>query len=292
MMLARWGAHPRIGKMDSLSIYKSIRKSLQGYGLGNFYPIRIFNTYLMKRLKQDRCEVHGHTMFLDKNDAQSLSVEENYEPVETNYAIQNIKKGDIVLDLGAFIGYYTLVFARIVGPEGKVYAFEPNPENFAILKRNVEYNGYKNVVLINKAVSNKNGKLQFFLSKLNEGAGSLKVMYDKELGSENETKTIEIESVKLDDYFKTGKINFIKMDIEGAEYLALLGMQNMIRRSPNIKMMVEYQPLTLSASGVQPHKLISLIDELGFKIHNSQDKDIGSYNIDKGWTNLFCERNG
>ena len=101
-------------------------------------------------------------MFLDSVDSLRLSFNGVYEPCETEFVMNEIKKGDVVLDIGANIGYYTLIFARLVGEEGKVFAFEPDPENFALLKKNVEINGYHNVVLVQKAISNKTGKIRLF----------------------------------------------------------------------------------------------------------------------------------
>ena len=106
-------------------------------------------------------------MFLDSNDSLRLSINGTYSEYETDVMKKIVKKGDVDLDLGANIGYYTLIFAKIVGKNGKVFAFEPDLTNFTLLKKNVEINGYKNVVLINKAVSDKTGKLKLFLNERN-----------------------------------------------------------------------------------------------------------------------------
>ena len=62
-----------------------------------------------------------------------------------------VRNGDIVVDIGAHIGYYTLIFARLVGPKGKVFAFEPEPNNFNLLIKNIKINGYKNIIPVQKA---------------------------------------------------------------------------------------------------------------------------------------------
>ena len=172
----------------------------------------MFNEFLISRLKSNVTEINGHKMFLDSKDTLRLSILGVHEPFETEIIKKEIKKGDTVLDIGANIGYYTLIFAELVGENGKVFAFEPDPTNFAILEKNVEANGYKNVVLVQKAVTNKPGKLGLYL---NEDRKAAHRIYDPHNGS----KSIEIESIKLDDYFKDydGEMDFIKMDIEGAE---------------------------------------------------------------------------
>ena len=77
------------------------------------------------------------------------------------------------MDVGASVGYYTLLLARLVGPSGRVYAFEPIPRDFAILKRNVKANGYQNVVLENRAVSDINGIERFYISSVSYAVSSL-----------------------------------------------------------------------------------------------------------------------
>ncbi len=82
-----------------------------------------------------------------------------------------IKPGQTVIDVGANIGYYnTLQFAKLVGPTvSRVYAFEPDPDNFALLRKNVAQNGYANVVCIQKAVSDQTSKLKLFRNSQNHG---------------------------------------------------------------------------------------------------------------------------
>lgn len=79
-------------------------------------------------------------MFLEATDCLGLLTHEIHEPLMTEIIKRETKEGDVVLDIGAHIGYYTLMFARLVGKEGKVFAFEPDPDNFTLLKKNIEIN--------------------------------------------------------------------------------------------------------------------------------------------------------
>jgi len=195
-----------------LSIYKKAVKILSGHGIGNFYPIKVIHSFVISYLKSNFAEVQGHKMFLDSKDSLCLSINGVYEPFETELVKKEIKKGDVVLDLGANIGYYTLIFGKLVGKRGKVFAFEPDPTNFSLLKKNVEMNGYKNVELVQKAVSNKTGKIKLYLCEDNKGDHRI-------YNSHDGRQSIEIEAIRLDDYFKNynGAVDFIKMDIQGAE---------------------------------------------------------------------------
>jgi FkbM family methyltransferase len=172
-----------------------------------------------------------------------------------------------VVDMGANIGYYTLLFARLVGEKGKVYAFEPDKDNFAILKKNVQINGYKNVVLVNKAVSDKTGKTKLYISADNNADHRI-------YSSDEKRKYVTIETVKIDEYFKDSKIkiNFIKLDIQGAEWAALNGMQQLIKRSRKIKLVTEYSPIALKRFGVSPEEYLKLLKKSGFTLHEINEK--------------------
>src|SRR5437867_3185244 len=95
--------------------------------------------------------VRGHWMHLDPTDSvvsPTLRHFGVFEPFETQLVQQMVRPGDVVLDVGANIGYYTLIFAELVGEQGHVYAFEPDPRNFAFLAKNVHSNRYRNVTLV------------------------------------------------------------------------------------------------------------------------------------------------
>lgn len=236
-------------------------------------------------------------MFLDSKDSLWLSFSENYERAETKLVRSEVNKGDIVLDIGANIGFYTLIFAELVGEEGKVFAFEPDPDNFDLLRKNVRVNSYKNVVLVQKAASNKTGKLKLYLSEDNKGDHRI---YDPHDGR----RFIEIESVQLDDYFRNydSKIDFVKMDIQGAEGLVLQGMANLLEKNKNMTILTEFSPMALKGAGTDPKQYLRLLTENGFILyHISEEKErLESVNIAqllkmftsarKNHTNLLCKK--
>lgn len=277
-----------------LSIYKKAVKILSGHGIGNFYPIKVIHSFVISYLKSNFAEVQGHKMFLDSKDSLCLSINGVYEPFETELVKKEIKKGDVVLDLGANIGYYTLIFAKLVGKRGKVFAFEPDPTNFSLLKKNVEMNGYKNVELVQKAVSNKTGKIKLYLCEDNKGDHRI-------YNSHDGRQSIEIEAIRLDDYFKNynGAVDFIKMDIQGAEGGAIQGMFNLLKKN-NVKIITEFWPIGLKRFGIDPGECLKLLIEFGFKLYevNEQEKKIKPVNVPKllevytpkkeNFTNLLC----
>lgn len=243
------------------------------------------------------CWVQGHRMFLDSRDSLGLSADEIWEPLETALVKKEVRSGDVVLDIGANIGYYTLILARLVGENGRVFAFEPEPENFDLLKKNVEINGYRNAVLVKKGVSDVNGKTRLYLSEENRGDHRV---YD----SRDDRNSMEIETIRLDDYFKDyeGRIDFIKMDIQGAEGKALQGMPLLLQKFKELKIIMEFWPTVLKKAGTEPGDLLGFLLNHDFKIYNIdraekmiKPADINelleaySYEAEK-YTNLFCCR--
>ncbi|MEI8364144.1 MAG: FkbM family methyltransferase [archaeon] len=126
----------------------------------------------------------------------------------------NIKEGDIVIDIGGYHGLYSIAISRAVGPSGKIYVFEPNPDSFRILKENIQENNIKNIISINKAVYNKSGPFRFFKKK----AGSRIVA--RSFKTNTKDSLITVQAITLSEFIRTNhinKIDFIKMDAEGSE---------------------------------------------------------------------------
>lgn len=248
-------------------MYKKSVKLFSGYGIGRFYPIKVVTSLIITCLKSSFAQVQGHKMFLDEKDSLCLSINGVYEPLQTELVKREISKGDVVLDIGANIGYYTLIFAKLVGEGGRVFAFEPDQDNFALLKKNVEINGYQNVTLVQKAVSNEVGNIRLYLCEENKGMHRI---YESRYCSQS----IETESTRLDDYFQdyNGKIDFIKLDIEGAEFSAIQGMSLLLQKNSSVKILTEFMPVAIKEFGVEPGEYLSLLVENGRKLYNINEK--------------------
>ena len=134
------------------AIYKKSFKIFIGTNIGRYGIVRKLCRFLSYNLKPDWVEIEGEKMYLDDVDSLCLSINGIHEKIITNLIKKEIHSGDVVLDIGAHIGYYTLQFANLVGSTGKVYAFEPEPKNFELLKKNVQINKHDNVVLIQKKI--------------------------------------------------------------------------------------------------------------------------------------------
>lgn len=248
--------------------------------------------------------VNGKKLFIHKIDdplSSSIYYYGQYEPFETRLFQKLIKKGDIVVDVGAHIGYYTLISSTLVGKTGKVFSFEPDPSNLVLLKQCVAANKITNVVVVNNAVSNVNKKINFYLSNENKGDNRMFTQNPKE-------KYIQVAGIILDDYFAKSNfhINFIKMDIQGAEVKALQGMPKILRNNRDVILAIEFWPYGYMHSGSNAKELLDLLNLNKFLLYNigrneeterlipvSSDLLLRNYHANnyKEMTNILCIRN-
>jgi FkbM family methyltransferase len=149
----------------------------------------------------------------------------SYEMEKQKRILEYLKPGMIVYDIGANVGYYTLLFSRVIGNSGAVYAFEPFFENIYFLNKHLELNKLKNVIIVPVAISDKNGEIEFYLSNSSLEGTLLK-------NNISYMDSIQVLSLSLDTYIalQTNCLpDLIKMDVEGAEYLVLVGMQKLMQ---------------------------------------------------------------
>jgi len=210
--------------------------------------------------------IHGHRMVLASGDkyppiAMSMG---RYEEKTTQLVQRLIKPGMVVVDVGAHVGYYTLLAARAVGPFGKVYAFEPEPHNHALLLKNIELNRYGNIVVEEKAVSCRNGRSTLYLTALDSGRHSLHLHSSQGRGH------IPVATMTLDGFFESEgwpRVDLIKIDVEGSEKDVLDGMERLFQKSNALTMILEFNPSLLQSAGVDVHQFPTIPASLGFKIY-------------------------
>ncbi len=156
------------------------------------------------------------------------------------------KEGDIVVDIGAHMGRYTIPSAKSVGVSGKVIAVEAHPYNFGILQHNLKLNKLTNVSALNSAVYSKKANLKLYLPDEDLGYTmhhSLMTNYlSTKYNNEIERKFVEVEADTLDNLLKSSGIttvNWIKIDVEGAEYEVLKGAGEILSTNKPISILVE-----------------------------------------------------
>jgi FkbM family methyltransferase len=219
--------------------------------------------------------VQGNKMYVDTRDkaiVPQLVRDGIWEEYETKLFHQIIKPGNVVVDCGANIGYFTLIAAKLAGDKGKVYSFEPEPGNFELLKKNIKVNSFSNVTPVQKALSDKKGELTLFLNNLNLGAHSIIDSDDpKRKGG-----SVDVKTITLDGFFeydiKSSRVDFIKMDAEGAEGLVISGAQRILREN-DLKILMEFWPSGLRKLGTDPLKMLNDLEGFGYKIKLLDDEN-------------------
>jgi FkbM family methyltransferase len=179
------------------------------------------------------------------------------DTAEKRWLSENARPGMTCLDIGANIGIYTLYLARLAGPAGRVVAFEPEPENFDLLEKNVIANGYGNVECVRKAVSDRAGTADLGFCEENRG--------DHRLGGQGRS-TVAVETLRLDDYFPpASRVDVIKMDIQGSELGAMEGMRRLLRDNPGVQIVAEFCPSLIEAAGGSAEAFPAFWRAEGFK---------------------------
>ncbi len=225
---------------------------------------------LVFRGGERRIVVNGMPMWVDTRDrviATRLLGEGVWEPAETAAFLARVHEGMCVFDVGANIGYYTLLAARAVGPSGAVYAFEPEPRNFELLARNVAENGFTNVRLFNAAVSSRAGSARLHLDDANFGAHAFEAASVRTSSG----RSVDVEAVTLDGFareargFAPGVL--LKVDVQGAEALVVAGGRELLAL-PGVAMFLELWPVALERAQADPAGLLAELERLGFSFED------------------------
>jgi FkbM family methyltransferase len=188
-----------------------------------------------------------------------------------------VAEGDTVLDIGANFAYYTERLSRLVGNSGKVIAFEPIPFTFEVCRMIVKKLGLKNVMLYNKGVADKTAQVQFSAPKL--GFGGISAGQAHIAGRQNEEKDrkkyynfsddeyFDCQVVDLDSFgLNITKLTFVKIDIEGAELLAMKGMEKLLMQHRPV-LLIEVQQYFLRGFGINENEFRKYItNDLGYVI--------------------------
>jgi FkbM family methyltransferase len=182
-----------------------------------------------------------------------------FQSDETRLLQRLTRPGMTFLDVGAYVGYFTILASSWVGPEGHVFAFEPDSLAYEYLVKNIEANECSNVVAINKAVADRETTAN--LVRDPKGPESF-------LTNRPATGGSAVETTTLDSIFKAANwptVGVIKINIEGSEPLALQGMKELSRRNPDLQLVMEFNPTAMARVGVSREYLTTLLNELGFR---------------------------
>ena len=219
-----------------------------------------------------------------------------YERYESELFRSKIKPGMAIIDIGANLGYYTAIASRLAGESGSVIAFEPEPNFFKLLSKNISRNNMKNVACFELAIAEKDGLTDLYLSNENKGHNS--IIPSEELKTSVQIKTTTLDALLASQ--KITKVDMIKMDVEGAEILALEGMKNtLIQHFPLL--FLEFSPHSIIKIKRNPMDFLSTLQKIGYSIfeinkasqclNNVTDIQKFIESIPKGkYTDIYCEK--
>ena len=219
---------------------------------------QVIQRFLTPDTRYVRKNINGHDMVLDTQDIwmrDNLLWCDIYEPETSKHITENIKKNDVVLDIGAHIGYHTLNFARA---GAVVHAFEPDPINYKLLSVNTkEYSDYCSVNCYDRAVSDSHRST--ILYRL-IGRSAWNSLLPRQGAVPYKVRSITIDSLNLP------RIDWVKIDVEGAELQVLQGMEQTLARFPNLKLIIEWLP----KNGGALDKISDLLTDWEFRVldHN------------------------
>ena len=183
-----------------------------------------------------------------------------YEPDVVDYLQSVLTEGMTVVDIGANIGFFSLLASDLVGASGRVVSFEPTPPTYAHLLRNLELNGRRNVLTSPNALSDRAGHARMTTS--DDNALSALATEPGAGGVEVATETLDAALERLG----VTVCHVIKMDIEGAEWMALRGMRATLRSNPGVVLVIEVHPRAIAEFGGSSEAFAKDLADAGFNL--------------------------
>jgi len=259
-----------------------------------FYILkRVLMRIIMGKTKRDGWFVENNYSWLNPITGKKLLIQNeqgfkfwmsanNCDPTVTSTKVESEvlsrfipSSGQIVIDVGANVGKYTVYTASCVGKKGKIVSLEPFKQTFDLLRQNIQENGFEDVVESRcQAASNQNGKTKMFFVDNAWEANSIAITHGKNF--------VYVDTIKLDSLvneMQVDHVDWIKIDVEGAEYEVLLGAMNILKTN-NLKLIIEVQEMN-------KEKVIELLKSIGFSCTKIDSYD-ENLTTKQPFYNLFC----
>lgn len=224
--------------------------------------------------------VFGHKIIVDTRDtaiSPHILLDGKWEPWITEAFLNIVKPGMNVVEVGANMGFYSLLAADRVGETGALTCFEANPEVAEILFHNLRFNGFgRRATVVNKAVFSETTSMKFqVFEKSQGGSGLVRCCFQDAHHFQKEnldsSNTIKVNATSLDDHFPKGaKVDLLKIDAEGADPHIIKGAQRLIQENPDITIIMEVGTGALEKACGSIENFYSQIDALGLGLYNIQ----------------------
>lgn len=210
-----------------------------------------------------------------------------YEVAVEKYIRENLKPGDVFIDIGANVGYFTIIASGIVGKKGEVHSFDPHKNVNALLSESIQRNGYKNIKLNKKALSDKEEYLSFVALKNSAFSWTLPV------GKQTRESEEKVSAIPLDKYASSQikrPLSMIKIDVEGAEVNVLRGAREVLSdNDPAI--ILEAQDWSLERFGNSIDDIFICLNELGYSAYDLAGAEISNADVARKHLKSFTVQN-
>ena len=192
-----------------------------------------------------------------------------YEPDLSYFLMGILAKGDVFLDVGAHVGFFSVIAAKLVGPEGGVIAFEPEEENLQSLNKHIEMNDASNIEVVDKVVCDADGPCTFYINRDNDGGHCLwdVGVHDFNVKSAADPKPLTLEAVTLDTVLGERHIEgvkILKIYTEGGEHQVCTGARQALEKHAIPFVVCELNDFGLAQLGSSQESLRAFMKELGY----------------------------
>lgn len=218
--------------------------------------------------------IFGHRLYVDARDTSlrpSLVAGGYWEAGVTRTLLRLVRPGQHVVEVGANIGWHTVLLASTVGPTGKVTAFEANPRMVEFLQRNLaENDAGANVRVVPLAVVDRPGRVTLHRLARQQGSSSIYPFGPADLAVWNDVASpLEVDATSLDAFFAATDAapDFVRIDAEGAEPAILAGMSGLLERTPHLQLVFEWLPSALRRAGHDPEAFLASLERQRFRLH-------------------------
>ena len=226
------------------------------------------HTWFLEPSRADALSFWGATLSVNPRDicGRYLRYFGVWEPNLTHWIESHLQPGDTFVDVGANVGYFSLLASHIVGPGGRVVSLEPVAATFATLQHNIMNNAANNVRAVNAAAWDECTTLPMFTSREIVGTSSAVKQWADRWAME---ERCDANADKLDNLLEPDELasaSVVKIDVEGAEWRALQGMTGLLKNSRrDLKVVIEVAPQMLAAAGATLDDLLSFFSGFGFR---------------------------
>jgi len=185
----------------------------------------------------------------------------DFEPLSAKLISENIKENDVFIDVGANMGFFSVIASKLVGGRGMVFSIEANPSILEILRSNTPS---LNTIIINSAIGNRCGTTEFYVTDDTVNSGIAPSPFVK-INQKITIPILTLDKLMDDGTFPDQRANFIKIDVQGDEVTVLEGAKSLIDRNDDLCILVEWAPGWMETAGYDLNQLPDLIKEYGFK---------------------------